>query len=111
GVYDFGSIPADALGFPDAAGSFTAVQAYGLGFPSQYFQGIGNSNRPTTDKLLGVFIQDSWKANRHLTLNYGVRYDVDWNPVFPPAPGLNGPAEKAFGVQQGLPFNPHNIAP
>ena len=48
---------------------------------------------------------------RHLTLNYGVRYDVDWNPLFPPATTLNATAEKAFGVQQGLPFNSHNIAP
>ncbi|MGB7682454.1 MAG: TonB-dependent receptor [Candidatus Acidiferrales bacterium] len=111
GVYDFGSLSASSLGLPAAAPSFTAVQAFGLGIPSEYYQGIGNSNRPTTAKDLGLFVQDSWKVNRHLTLNYGVRYDLEWNPVFPPATTLNAAAEQAFGVQQGLPFQPHDIAP
>ncbi|MFZ0910633.1 MAG: carboxypeptidase regulatory-like domain-containing protein [Candidatus Acidiferrales bacterium] len=111
GVYDFSSLTAADLGLPSALPAFNAVQAYGLGLPSEYFQGIGNSNTLTTDKLLGVFWQDSWKLRRHLTLNYGVRYDVDWNPIFPPATSLNATAEKAFGVEQGLPFNSHNIAP
>ena len=111
GVYNFSSLDASSLGLPSALPPFNAVQAYGLGIPTEFYQGIGNSNTPTTDKLLGVFWQDSWKMRRHLTLNYGVRYDVDWNPLFPPATTLNATAEKAFGVQQGLPFNAHNIAP
>jgi hypothetical protein len=111
GVYDFASLSATSFGFPAGVPAFNAVQAYGLGIPSEFFQGIGNSNRPTNDKLLGLFWQDSWKINHRLTMNYGLRYDVDWNPVFPPATPLNAMAEKAFGVQQGLPFNGHNFAP
>lgn len=31
---------------------------------------------------LGVFVQDDWVVNDHLTLNLGVRWDVEWNPSY-----------------------------
>lgn len=111
GVYTFGSLDAGAFGFPSAFPSFNAVQSYGLGIPTTYFQGIGNTNRPTTDKGLGVFAQDSWKISRKLTLNYGVRYDIEWTPIFPPATALNAAAEAAQGVVQGIPLNSKNVQP
>jgi hypothetical protein len=120
GVYTFGSL--DALPFvaaatgvpPSAIGTLpqlNAVQSYGLGIPTTYFQGIGNSNRPTTDTSLGVFAQDSWKISRKLTLNYGVRYDIEWTPIFPPATPLNKAAAQAQGVLQGIPLNTKNVQP
>jgi hypothetical protein len=111
GVYTFGSVDAGSFGFPSAFPSFNAIQAYGLGIPTTYFQGIGNTNRPSTDKGLGVFAQDSWKISRKLTLNYGVRYDVEWAPIFPPATTLNATAERAQGVIQGIPLNTKNVQP
>jgi len=111
GVYTFGSLDAGAFGFPSAFPSFNAVQSYGLGIPTTYFQGIGNTNRPTTDKSLGVFVQDSWKINPKLTLNYGVRYDIEWAPIFPPATALNAAADQAQGVIQGIPLNSKNVQP
>ena len=111
GVYTFGSLDAGSFGFPSAFPSFNAVQSYGLGIPTTYFQGIGNSNRPTTDKSLGVFAQDSWKITRKLTLNYGVRYDIEWTPIFPPATALNAAAAQAQGVLQGIPLNTKNVQP
>jgi outer membrane receptor protein involved in Fe transport len=111
GVYTFGSLDAGAFGFPSAFPSFNAVQSYGLGIPTTYFQGIGNTNRPTTDKSLGVFAQDSWKISRKLTLNYGVRYDIEWTPIFPPATALNAAAAQAQGVLQGIPLNSKNVQP
>ena len=78
GVYDFGSVSI-AAGAP----SLTPVQAYGFGTPTIFFQGIGQSNSPFNNKLLGVFAQDSWKINPKLTVNYGVRYDIGWQPTFP----------------------------
>ena len=59
GVYDFGSVSI-AAGAP----SLTPVQAYGFGTPTIFFQGIGQSDSPFNNKLLGVFAQDSWKINR-----------------------------------------------
>ena len=110
GVYTFGGLGAGALGFPGLP-SFNGVQAYGLGLPSTYFQGIGNTNRPATDKGLGVFAQDSWRINKRLTLNYGVRYDVEWAPIFSPATSINNAAEQALGVIQGIPLNTKNVQP
>jgi hypothetical protein len=111
GVYTFGSLGADSLSFPAAFPGFSPVQAYGLGIPSTYFQGIGNTNRPSTDTGLGVFAQDSWRITQKLTLNYGVRYDVEWAPIFSPATSINNAAEQALGVIQGIPLNTKNVQP
>jgi outer membrane receptor protein involved in Fe transport len=111
GVYTFGSLDAGSFGFPSAFPSFNAVQSYGLGIPTTFFQGIGNTNQPSTDKSLGVFVQDSWKITRKLTLNYGVRYDIEWAPIFPPATPLNAAANQAQGVLQGIPLNTKNVQP
>jgi hypothetical protein len=106
GVYDFGSVSI-AAGAP----SLTPVQAYGFGTPTIFFQGIGQSDSPFNNKLLGVFAQDSWKINGRLTLNYGVRYDVGWQPTFAAATASNAAAEKAFGVQEGVPIDSNNVSP
>jgi len=114
GVYSFGGLDAgsiaDAFGAAGAPG-FSAIQAYGFGIPTSFIQGIGQSNRPFDNKTLGVFAQDSWKINRKLTLNYGVRYDIEWLPIFRPPTPLNAAGEQAFGVVEGIPTDTNNIAP
>ncbi|MGA8304321.1 MAG: hypothetical protein WB723_01500, partial [Candidatus Acidiferrales bacterium] len=57
------------------------------------------------------FAQDSWKINRKLTLDYGLRYDIEWMPIFKPATALNAAGEKAFGVVEGIPTDTNNVAP
>ena len=46
-----------------------------LGIDSSYTQGEGR-NFYNRNHYIGVYAQDSWKATRALTLNYGVRWDV-----------------------------------
>lgn len=112
GVYSFGPVPTGPFGVSAAnAPSLSAVQAYGAGIPSSFIQGIGQSKRPFDNKALGVFAQDSWKINRRLTLNYGVRYDIEWTPQFTPGTSLNAAGEKAFNVVEGIPLDSNNIAP
>jgi hypothetical protein len=111
GVFNFSALSAGIFGFPGGFPAFNAVQAYGLGIPNTFFQGIGNTNRPSSDNSLGVFAQDSWRVNRKLTLNYGVRYDIEWAPIFAPATQLNANAEKALGVIQGIPLDTDNVVP
>ena len=114
GVYSFGGLDAgsisDAFAVAGAPG-FSAIQAYGFGLPTSFIQGIGQSDRPFNVKTLGVFAQDSWKINRKLTLNYGLRYDIEWMPIFKPATALNAAGEKAFGVVEGIPTDTNNVAP
>jgi len=97
GDVNFGGI--DAANFSSAFTGLpgaTGLQAYGLGIPTTYIQGIGNSNQPFDNLPIGFFAQDSWRVNRKLTLNYGVRYDVEISPLFAPATYINAAAEKAL---------------
>src|SRR6202166_1873230 len=116
GDVNFGGLSASTFGFPNSVAGIslpgsTGLQSYGLGIPTTYIQGIGNSNQPFDNIPIGFFGQDSWKINRKLTMNYGVRYDVEISPLFSPATAVNAAAEKALGVVEGIPRNYHNIAP
>lgn len=89
----------------------TGLQSYGLGIPTTYIQGIGQSNQPFDNIPIGLFFQDSWRANKHVTVNYGLRYDVEITPLFSPLNAFNAAAEKALGVVEGIPRDYHNVAP
>jgi hypothetical protein len=106
GSYFFGSQPTGIGGQ-----NLSAIQAYGAGIPSLFVQGIGQSKRPFDNKALGVFAQDSWRISRKLTLNYGVRYDIEWLDRFKPGTALNAAGEKAFNVVEGIPVDSNNVAP
>src|SRR2546429_1757104 len=106
GDVNFGGISIGA-GVPGATG----LQAYGLGIPQSYIQGIGNSNSPFDNIPMGFFFQDNWRMNRYLTLNYGVRYDVEISPLSAPGTALNAAAEQALGVVEGIPRDYNNVAP
>jgi hypothetical protein len=111
GVYDFSALTAGSIGLNSSLPGFTAVQAYGLGIPQDFTQGFGQSKRPFDSKIVGVFVQDSWALTRRLTLNYGVRYDLNLMPVFAPATGLNQFAEPALNVVEGIPSDYKEVGP
>ena len=96
--------------FP-ASDSFAS---YLLGFPVVFFQGGGDMNRGLRNVDAAIFAQDEFRASRRLTLNYGLRWEVDtpftdirnrmnaWAPgrkstVFPNAPtGLLFPGDPSI---------------
>jgi hypothetical protein len=107
GVANFGTLGI----LPSPAPAFTGLQSYGVGIPTTYIQGIGSSNQPFDNIPLAFFAQDSWRATRKLTLNYGLRYDLELTPLFAPATPTNAAAEQALGVIEGLPRDYKNFAP
>jgi hypothetical protein len=111
GDYTFAALDATDVS-PAFAGlpGFSAIQAYGLGLPQSFAQGIGQTHYKYDLKVLGAFAQDSWHYHR-LTLNYGVRYDLE---ALPTKSGLNAnttEAETLFGVREGIPLRDTNVAP
>lgn len=116
GVANFGGLAASTFGFPNSVAGInlpgtSGLQSYGLGIPTTYIQGIGNSRQPFDNIPMAFFAQDSWNVNKHLTLNYGLRYDVEISPLFSPATAINAAAEKALGVREGIRRDYNNFAP
>jgi outer membrane receptor protein involved in Fe transport len=90
---------------------FSPIQAYGLGIPQSFVQGIGLTRFKYDLKTLGAFLQDSWRISNTLTINYGIRYDIE---AFPTKTSLNAntyAAERIFGIRQGIPLQADNVAP
>ncbi|HEX6126472.1 MAG TPA: TonB-dependent receptor [Pyrinomonadaceae bacterium] len=132
GLFNFGQqagstlIPGcDALTLPAnlRCPAFTPTQTYGLGFPSVFLQGFGNPVSSIKNKPIAFFAQDTWKILKNVTLNYGIRYDIELTNEFAPTPftdPLTGitltaqdvqVAQDALGVTQGFPRDTNNWAP
>lgn len=122
-LFNFGQQACSGL-IPGCSGpAFTPIQAYGLGFPSVFIQGFGDPNSSLKNTPVAFFGQDTWKVNRRLTLNFGVRYDYEFTEQYAPSAftdPLTGivlteadvqTAQDALNVTQGFPRDSNNWAP
>ena len=116
GVYNISSVSASSLGFvspipntpfPD----LSPVQAYGAGLPAGFVQGLGSPSDKFTNIPIGAFWQDSWRINPKVTLNFGLRYDVEIPPKFKPPQGLALAAYNQLGLQKGIQTDKNNFQP
>ena len=125
GLFNFGTTNLQPFitGLPSSAPALTPVQSYGLGVPGVFIEGFGDPISSIKNKPLAFFAQDSWKIRPNLTINYGIRYDVELTQTKPTIPfkdPLTGislsandllVAQDVLNVQQGFPRDKNNFAP
>jgi len=106
------NFPAQATAFLTAAGQtglitnlnapISALQAFALGVPIYYQQGFGNPNWLGWFLRYGFFAQDSWAIRPNLTVNFGVRYDLEINP------SVLGTDPKTLAPRVGFAWSPNS---
>jgi hypothetical protein len=91
-----------ACGVNSAASSISTLQSWSLGLPAFYEQGFGNPKYVQTRPFTALYLQDTWQIRPNLTLNYGLRYELDsqYGP-------LNTP-KKNFGPRISFSWDPFN---
>jgi carboxypeptidase family protein len=90
GRFVFGDLPggivSPCLQVPLACGvsaqpaPINSLQSVSLGLPEFYQQGFGSSIYNVTRPYTALYWQDTWRLLPNLTLNYGLRYELDSQP-------------------------------
>jgi hypothetical protein len=111
GVIDIGSLSASTLGLPGGPG-LSPIQAYGAGIPEDVIQGIGSPHDSFHNIPIGAFWQDSWRVSQKVTLNYGLRYDIEIPPTLKPiGSSIAQSAYSLLSLQKGINTATHNFQP
>jgi hypothetical protein len=66
---------------PALSEPITSLQAFNLGLPLAYQQGFGDPRSKSTNKLVAAYLQDTFRVAPSLTLDLGLRYDVELQPT------------------------------
>jgi len=78
GRFVFSSLPGGAISPQLASTSITSLQAASFGVPVVFQQGFGNPVYPYyTRPFTAGYFQDTWQIRPNLTLNLGLRYELD----------------------------------
>lgn len=60
--------------------NFTSLNNFLTGNYSTFQQAFGAPGQKQSNPNLGLFVQDEWRARPNITINAGLRYDVQWLP-------------------------------
>jgi len=77
GRFGFGTLPGALVSPQLAATTITALQSLDLGLPQSYQQGFGDGVVGAKLPYYAIYGQDTWNAHPTLTLNFGLRYELD----------------------------------
>lgn len=76
GQFTFNSTTTDSIAYSNAAGNIDSYPNYLLGLADSYSQGSAQREDIRSTGVY-LFAQDSWKVKPNITLNYGLRWELD----------------------------------
>ena len=85
-----------------ASAPISTLQSWSLGLPAFYEQGFGDPRYVEVRPFTAAYWQDSWQVRPNLTLNYGLRYELDsqYGPL--------STYKKNFGPRVSFAYDPFN---
>lgn len=102
GRFGFGVLPGALLSPQLATTTINQLQGLDNGLPTSYQQGFGDPIVKGTIPFYSVYAQDTWNVRSNLTLNYGLRYELDER--LSPLPTY----KKNFAPRFGFSWDPFN---
>jgi hypothetical protein len=98
-------------GAVSGAPQVTAVQAYGLGLASSFVQQFGDPVADAGKASVGTFVQDTWRVRPRLTLDLGLRYDVEWADELTPGSTAMQQVFNQLSIRRSPPADRNNVQP
>ena len=107
GEYYFDDVKVNPFTYdPEKYGEpLTPLRAYAHDVPRYYMQDFGDPISHPNSRTYAAFVQNTWRATENLTLNLGVRYDLQ---TFQPGTLISNPLYEPSGK---LPSNLTNFSP
>lgn len=109
GLFTFNAqnAPGAAAGSPQ----LTAVQAYGLGLASSFVQQFGDPVADAGKTSAGGFVQDTLRMRPRLTLDLGLRYDVERTKQLSPGSAAMQQVYNQLSIRRSPPADLTNVQP
>ena len=77
---------------------------------NRFNQNVGDWTIHIPRPTWAIWLGDTWQAGQNLTLNFGIRYDLDWGALAPPDITTTAPfAGASSGREAGSPLFKHDI--